>query len=305
MKKLFNIITLIIISCLAAFAQQEIMFTQYMHNETVINPAYAGSHDVLSLTALTRHQWVGVDGAPNFQTFSAHTPLRNPKLATGLSIINDKIGVSRNLSINNMYVYKLKLKKKKFLQFGLQGGFTYACSDYGDLLINDENDTKFENQYIRKFLPNVGAGLYYYSDKFYAGFSTPQLLQNKISLGDAVTILQQNRHYFLTSGYVFDVNEFLKIKPSIFMKVVTGAPVQMDFSTNFIMKEILWLGFTYRTGDSFDIMGLLQVSEQLRFGYAYDNTLTSLGKNSYGTHEIVVNYRFNFSKDLIITPRYF
>lgn len=291
---------------LTTWAQQEAMFTQYMHNEIVVNPAYVGSHDVLSFTALHRQQWIGIDGAPVTQTLSAHTPLRNPKLATGLSIINDKIGVTRNITINHMYAYKLAFDKKKehFLQFGLQGGFTYTCADYNDLLIRDENDLKFENQ-IREFLPNFGAGLYYYAQKFYVGISTPQLVQNRVELSSDIDIAFQQRHYFFTSGYVFDASPSLKIKPSVFVKMVGGAPVEIDVSTNFIIKEHYWLGFTYRSGDSFNVMALVEWSKQLRIGYAYDYTVTSLGNFSYGTHEIIVNYRLNFTKDRVITPRYF
>ncbi|MCP4521602.1 MAG: type IX secretion system membrane protein PorP/SprF [Cytophagales bacterium] len=286
-------------------AQNQVMFTQYMHNEVVINPAYTGSHDVLSLTAVYREQWLGLDGSPSSQTISGHSPMRYDELAVGGSIIHDQIGATRTLTINNMYSYKLKLSKKVKLHFGLQGGVSYLNTDYSSLNVRDANDQKFDGVNVRKWLPNFGAGLYLYSPTYYFGFSIPELYQNKISLSEEIKLNHQQRHYFFTGGYVFTLSENLKLTPSVFVKYVMGAPVEGDFTLNLIYQDNYWIGGTYRSGDSFDIMLMAQITEQIRVGYAYDYTLTSLRQVSNGTHEIIVNYRFSFSKDRYLTPRYF
>ena len=304
MKKIL-IITLLATVALSSKAQQEVMFTQYMHNEVTINPAYAGSHDVVSLTALYRHQWVGIEGAPRSMSFNGHSPLRNEKIGVGLSIIGDQIGVTDNVHFYGSGSYRIMLSEKIKLQFGLQVGGTSTTADLTSLKTEDPNDPIFEQNTSSKMSPNFGGGIHLESQKFYFGFSVPQLLTNTLEV-EGEKLLEQTRHYFLTTGYVFDIGERWKAKPSIFVKAVSGAPVETDITANVIYDEKYWFGLAYRTGDAVSLLLMLQASEQFRVGYAYDFPLNSdIKQQSSGSHEIVLNYRFSFSKNKVLTPRYF
>tara|TARA_B100000809_G_scaffold150447_1_gene147956 strand:+ start:1294 stop:2214 length:921 start_codon:yes stop_codon:yes gene_type:complete len=286
------------------FAQQDAMFTQYMFNEVTINPAYAGSHDVVSMTGLVRKQWVGMDGAPSTQSFNVHTPLRNNKIGLGLSIVNDKIAVSNNLTINAAGSYRIDLGKSTHLQFGLQAGITNHKTDLGRLKVEDDSELVFAQGTVSKILPNIGGGLYFFTDKFYLGLSVPQLVNNTLS-ENGVSLAKQERHLFVTTGYVFTLNQNLKFKPTLFYKYVKGAPMQLDVTGSLIIKDKFWVGLAWRSFDSADFLLGFQATEQLFLGYAFDYSLTSLNKYNTGSHELVVNYRFSFSKNKILTPRYF
>ena len=283
-------------------AQQQAMFTQYMFNQLVLNPAYAGSHDALSLTALARYQWTGIEGAPNTQTFSAHTPLSNNKVGLGLVVSNDEIGPSSQLNLTGIYSYKIKFNNGS-LRFGLQGSMIQYKENLSDLSNNNGTDNAF-NSNINEFAPNFGAGLYFESSRFYAGISSPFLLNNAFG-NDGASVSTLRQHFFATAGYLIDLSPSLKFKPNVLVKAVEGAPLEFDVNANLLVKEVLWLGASYRSLDSFDFLMELVLSEQFRIGYAYDQTITSLSKVSGGTHEFMINYRFKFSKDKILTPRYF
>ncbi len=284
-------------------AQQQVMFTQYMFNGLAINPAYAGSHESLSLTALIREQWVGLDGAPSTQTFAAHTPLKNERVALGFMFLHDKIGITNQNGAYLSYAYRIPMKNGK-LSFGLQAGFNNYKATYSSLEFDD--DFAFSSNDVNKTLPNFGAGLYYYSDKFYAGFSVPQILKNELDEDNSDTDSKLIQHYFLTAGIVFDLSNALKLKPNVLMKVVEGAPVEWDINANLLIKEVLWLGLSWRSFDSFDALIQFQLTDQLQVGYAYDfATTTDLRRVNSGSHEIMLNYRFNFSKSKLITPRLF
>jgi len=286
-------------------AQQEVMFTQYMHNEVTINPAYAGSHDVVSLTALYRHQWVGIEGAPRSMSFNGHTPLRNEKIGIGLSIIGDQIGVTDNIHFYGSGSYRIMLSKTMKMQFGLQMGGTSTSADLTSLKTEDGNDPLFQQNTTTTMSPNFGGGIHLENEKFYFGFSVPQLLTNTLEV-EGEKLLEQTRHYFLTTGYVFDISERWKAKPSLFLKMVPGAPLEADITANAILDEKYWFGLAYRTGDAVSLLLMLQANEQFRVGYAYDFPLVNdLRQQSSGSHEIVLNYRFSFSKNKVLTPRFF
>lgn len=306
MKSLFRILVVGLAMGImpVAFSQQDAMFTQYMHNEVTINPAYAGSHDVVSMTGLFRKQWVGIDGAPSTQSFNVHSPIRNRKIGLGLSILNDKIAVSNNLNVYGAFSYKIPLGKTKNLQFGLQAGITNNKTDLGDLNVEDGTEKSFASGSVSELLPNFGAGLYYFTEKFYLGISIPQFMNNSLSKG-GISLAKQERHYFLTSGYVFTLSPSVKLKPSIFYKYVNGAPMELDVTGNLIIKDKFWAGLAWRSFDSADLLLGLQATEQLFFGYAYDYSLTKLNDFNTGSHEVVVNFRFSFSPSKVITPRYF
>lgn len=277
------------------------MFTQYMFNGLAINPAYAGSHESISATALARIQWVGIEGAPRTQTFSVHSPIPGKNIGLGAFFAHDELGVTEQNTLYLSYAYRMQMSKGT-LSFGLQGGFRSSSFNYADLGVNDPN----LQSSISEMSPNFGAGLFYSTDRFYAGASIPVLMNDEIgdeSNSDVQS--KQIRHFFATAGYVFDLSPVLKLKPSTLIKSVSGAPIEMDINANLIINDLVWFGLSYRSGDSIDLLFDLQINPQLRFGYAYDYTLSDLGQVNSGSHEFMINYRFVFAKNKIVTPRYF
>ncbi|MEP1033149.1 type IX secretion system membrane protein PorP/SprF [Ekhidna sp.] len=304
MTRVYCFVTFIV--CLLSFAQaqQQVMFTQYMFNGLVLNPAYAGSHESISVTALSRIQWVGVEGAPNTQTLSIHSPVPGKNIGLGAFFVRDNIGVTTQNNFFLSYAYRIQMNRG-ILSFGLQGGFSDTQVSYDELGLSDANLTGTEGS----FKPNFGAGLYYRTDRFYAGASVPYILRNG-SENEANSLptdieTEQIQHYYFTSGAVFDLSPLVKLKPSILVKAVSGAPLEFDFNANILLDEKLWFGVSYRSFDSIDLLLELQLNEQFRLGYAYDITTSNLRKVNSGSHEIMLNYRFVFSKSKIVTPRYF
>jgi type IX secretion system PorP/SprF family membrane protein len=290
------------LSLATAIGQQQVMFTQYMFNGLAINPAYAGGHETMSMTALMREQWTGLDGAPSTQTFSVHSPLKKERFSLGLLFMHDKIGVTNQNGVYGSYAYRIPVSKKGRLAFGLSGGATFYNAQFSKV---SSTDPAFMND-IRLAQPNVGFGVYFNTDRFYAGISMPQLIQTTFSNNSADSDSKLLRHYFATAGYVFDVSPSVKLKPNLMVKAVSGAPVQFDLNLNALFRDVLWLGFSWRTFDSFDAILQFQMTEQLQVGYSYDfATTTDLSRVNGGSHELMINYRFTFTKSRIVTPRYF
>jgi len=306
MKKIQLLILSVLFSSVA-LAQQQAMFTEYMYNEVTLNPAYAGSHGVISATAIARRQWVGIEGAPSTLSFNAHSPLKNENIALGISIVHDQITVSRNFNMFGSASYKIAFSKENHLHFGLQYGFTSISEDltsFDGLQSDASSDPDLGIETASGVIPNVGFGMYYYNHQFYIGVSSPQLLNNAIEFGSA-ELPELERHYFLNSGYVFNLSPEFKFKPTIFVKVVENVRPNFDFTGTFIWNEVVSIGAAWRSFDSFDILAGFQINEQFKLGYAYDLTTTSLNQFNNGSHEIALNYKFSFSDDKIITPRHF
>jgi type IX secretion system PorP/SprF family membrane protein len=287
---------------LSAYAQQQVMFTQYMFNGLAINPAYAGSHESMSLTALARQQWSGLDGAPSTQTFSLHSPLKKERASLGFLFLHDRIGVTEQTGVYGSFAYRIPMSKKGKLAFGLQGGATFFNAQFTKVAINDP---AFQND-IRFVQPNIGFGMYYHTNRFYAGFSIPQLIQTKYDKSSMDPDAKLLRHYFASAGYVFDLSKIIKLKPNILVKAVAGAPVQFDLNLNTLIHNVFWIGVSWRSFDSIDALVQIQITEQLQIGYAFDfATTTELKRVNSGSHELMLNYRFTFTKNKMITPRYF
>ncbi len=283
--------------------QQQAMFTQYMFNGLALNPAYAGSQGALSATFLARKQWLGFEGSPSTQTFSLHSPILDKNFSAGILFVNDQIGKNQQTGGTLCFSYQIKFPKST-LSMGAQGGFTnYRL---GQLAVRDLNDPNFGAEEVNRFMPQIGTGFYYYSDRMYVGLSIPQLLTHYYNLTSDISTARSRRHYFLTGGYVFDLNPNLKIKPSLLVKAVEGAPVSVDLNTNLLIKDVIWVGLSYRSFESIDALLELQLTNQLKLGYAYDfSTSSQIRSVTKGTHELMLNYRFSFSKNKLITPRYF
>ena len=305
MKYLIKISFFALVVCANAnvYGQQQIMFTQYMFNGLALNPAYAGSHETISATALARKQWTGLDGAPTTQTFSVHSPIRAQRMSLGLLALHDNIGVTDQTGIYGSYAYRIPVSKKGKLAFGLQGGISFYNAQFSKV---SSTDPVFANGDVREIHPSFGFGMYYNTERFYAGVSIPQLNQSSFDRGNPDSDSRIVRHYFVTAGYVFDLNHSLKLKPNLLVKAVSGAPVEFDVNANLLIKDVVWVGLSWRSFDSIDAILQLQVTDQLQIGYAYDfATTTDLSRVNGGSHELMLNYRFTFTRTRIITPRYF
>ena len=306
MKKLLT--SIIILFCaVAIYAQQDAMFTHYMFNTISINPGYAGSRDALTITGLHRQQWVGFDGAPVTQTVTAHSPVFRENIGLGLSFINDKIGPINMTSFFLDFSYTIKVTKTSKLAFGLKAGTNMMKDEINTLELDDPTDPAFDGSSIQnQFLPNFGAGLYYYTDRWYVGVSAPKLLENDFDNG-AGDAAGEARHYFLIGGTYFNLNESLKLKPTTFLKLTNSAPMEIDLTATLIYKDRVWAGLMYRTGDAFGILAGVNITSQLAIGYSFDFSLPNRTfVNNGGSHEIMLRYDFFFiDSKKIRSPRYF
>lgn len=302
-RKLFTVVLLF-----AAFrgtAQHSSLFSQYMFNGLAINPAYAGSHDMLNMTASGRKQWIGVEGTPSTMTFSAHTPLKNEKVSLGLLLYGDKISIFTQQTLNAIYAYKINVNAKSKLSFGLQAGLNNYSAKYSQLTFKDPNDPVLASDDVRGLAPSFGAGLYYYSEKFYAGLSSPYLINDLIGKKQVYNNFKIRSTYFFTSGYVFILSQDVKLKPSVLLKYVYGAPVQADFNANVLLREVLWLGASLRNFSALNFLTQFNLNAQLKLGYSYDLNLNKVSNVYKGAHEIMISYLFSFKKTQVENPRYF
>ncbi len=295
------------LSVLQVSAQQHPMYSQYMFNMLNINPAYAGSRGVLTATALYRNQWTGIDGAPQTSSIGFDMPVNEKKIGLGFQLYDDKLGIERTTGFNASYAFRIQLTESGTLSLGLQAGMLNYRANYAQVRTFQPNDPAF-SQNISGILPAAAAGIYYNSDRFYFGISTPALLKTKISYDnntDVTGVTGRDLHLYLATGFVVSLNQDLALKPSLLVKAVSGAPVEYDINTNLWIQNVLALGFSYRTGDSYVGMAELQLSRQLRMGYAYDKTFSNLGNLNNGTHELMLRMEFGKSSGKVASPRYF
>lgn len=287
------------------YSQQDPQYTQYTYNMNVVNPAYAGSQGTLSIGLLGRTQWVGLDGSPKTMTAVIHAPV-GKNVGLGFSVIADEIGPVREQNIYADFSYTLQTSDEGRLAFGLKGGVTFQNIDFLKLSISDQEDPLFSEN-LNQTHPNFGAGAFYYTDNFYVGLSMPNMLETRHfeKKSGIITSASEKMHYFLTSGYVFDISDDLKLKPSVMLKAVNGAPLSIDLSVNALVYEVLELGLSWREGDSVSAMINFLISTNLRLGYAYDYTLTNLGDFNSGSHEVFLLYNVDLSKGSLKSPRFF
>lgn len=289
-------------------AQQDPQYTQYMYNMNVVNPAYAGSRGTLSLGLLGRSQWTSVDGAPKSFTFNAHAPL-GKKVGVGISVVSDEIGPAKEQNIYADFSYTLTTSDVGRLAFGLKGGVTLLDVNLLDVVLpqtSSAGDPVFDEN-INDAFPNLGAGVFYYTDKWYASFSVPNILKSEHLDKDNInTKASEEVHYFLTGGYVFDLSSTLKFKPSLMFKGVAGAPVSVDINANFLLYDRFELGASYRVEDAVSLLFNFGVTPDFRIGYAYDYTISEFSNsNTGGSHEIILLYDVDFSKKNLKSPRFF
>ncbi|MDQ6469845.1 type IX secretion system membrane protein PorP/SprF [Flavobacterium sp. LHD-80] len=302
-KKVFTVITTL--SVFGAYAQQEPQYTQYMYNTLTVNSAYAGSLGHLAITGLYRTQWVGLDGAPTTQSFTLDTPIAK-NVGLGLSVINEEIGPSEEQFIDANFSYTIQSGQTHKLSFGVKGGGRVLNIDWTKGSHRDP-DVVFRENITNKFVPVVGAGLYWHGERDYIGLSIPNFLTRERYNYDDIAddLVNERMHLYLIGGIVFDLSAHTKFKPAMLVKYVSGAPLIADFSANFLFNDVITLGASYRTSDSVSAMAALQIAPQFTVGYAYDYTTTELQNYNSGTHEIMLRFELVSRKKGLKSPRFF
>lgn len=287
------------------FAQQDSQYTNYMYNTVNVNPAYAGSRGVMSIFGLHRTQWVGLDGAPVTNTVSLNTPINNSNFGLGISFVNDRIGPSDENAISADISYSIQTSDTYKLSFGIKATANLLNVDYTKLNIYDPTDVQFQNNIDNKFSPNIGAGVYFHSDKLYAGLSVPNFLETQHFDDNVAATAKERMHYYLIGGYVFDLTENIKFKPAFLSKVVNGAPLQLDLTANFMFNEKFVLGAAWRWDAAVSGLVGFQATSNWFIGYGYDAETTKLANYNSGSHEIFLRYEFKGKSEKVVSPRFF
>ncbi|WP_411766815.1 type IX secretion system membrane protein PorP/SprF [Winogradskyella sp. A3E31] len=298
------IIAIMLLTGSGVFAQQLPQFTQYMFNTISINPAYAGSRGTFSAVGLHRSQWVGLEGGPETQTLSVHAPLKNEKVGLGLSFINDELGFENFSYLYGDFSYTIQTGENSKLAFGIKAGMTSYTLDADYQAEEGADPVVFGFQ--DRWKPNFGAGIYWHSERWYLGLSSPRILKSDYNGEDDFEALER-LSYYATAGYVFDLSENVKLKPAALLKATNGAPLSFDVTANFLFYDKFWIGGGYRVNQNASSLGMLadwQVSKQLRIGYAYEYPLSDIRNYTSGTHEVILMFEV-FKSTRIKSPRYF
>lgn len=305
MKIDFKLIILIIfgISTFSVFAQQDANFSQYMYNSSIINPAYSGSRENLSIYGQFRSQWVGVEGAPQTAILTVHSPFKYSKLGYGVSVISDKLGATVDNTLAVDLSYTIDFNHDYKLAFGIKASGSFLNVDYNKLEIYDitEGTDNLKNQ----FNPNVGAGFYLYSDRTYFGISVPNMLEYDRGNDQMYATMKKAMHFYGTFGHVFDISRDIKFKPTLLTKVVQGAPLQVDVSASFLFNERFTAGASYQIDSSVSALVGFQINEQFFVGYSYDSSVTKLANYNSGSHEIFLRFELFDKFKRFTTPRFF
>ena len=312
-NSLIAFVILVILVQFDGYSQQDPQYTQYMYNTQVVNPAYAGNREVLSFGLLGRTQWVNIDGAPKTGTFTVNGPIGAlDNMGLGLSVVHDELGPAVESNINVDYSYSLFFSGDSKLSFGLKAGIDVLDVDFTRLNIFDISDPRFQNNIDNKVQPQVGAGIYYNTERFYAGLSVPNFLTTKhfdessLSAGSSSqSIAAERLHYFLIMGYVFDLSDDVKFKPATLVKMVSGSPLQWDLSANFLLYDKLTLGASYRWSAAVSAMVGFQVSDGFFLGVGYDYTTQELEDYSDGSYEVFLRFDILNRSAKVLSPRFF
>lgn len=295
----------LLLTAFTAKAQQEPQYTQYMYNTLTVNPAYTGSPGYLEASLLHRSQWVGIDGAPSTQSFIIHSPVFNEQIGLGFSAVNDKLGPSEDLYLDGNFSYTIPVGYESKLAFGLKAGARILNIDWSKGIYRQEGDQLFNTNIDNKITPSIGAGVYYYTERFYAGLSVPNFIRSDYYDDIAESTVSDRLHYYVMGGYVFDLSEGVKFKPAVLGKIVSGAPITVDLSANFLLDEKLTLGASYRYDDAVSGLAGFQISRNFFIGYSYDYSVTDFNKYNHGSHEIIVRFQLVPKSSRIKSPRFF
>lgn len=309
LRHLFRILAGMILLCTHAdlFAQQDPVFNQYMNNLLTIQPAYAGMSGYVNVTALSRIQWIGFDGAPHTNTLTIQGPFKKYNVGMGLSIITDRFGPVRQTGVYGDYSYRIPLDYDQYFSFGIKGGFNRYEALLTDLSVHDPNDPVAAFDVNKKYLPNFGVGFMWHADNFFLGASVPKIFKNKINSDSGAIVYQEEMNFYAMGGYVLEFSDYAKFKPTALVRWSENTPTIVDFSANVLLYDRIWLGATYRFKNSYGLLFQVYVNTRVKLGYAYD--LTSFRPSQYnaGTHEFMLSYDFAAKRKRFcrFTPRYF
>jgi type IX secretion system PorP/SprF family membrane protein len=289
-------------------AQQDALFTQFFSNQLILNPAYAGSRDAISMTAFYRNQWAGFPGAPKTETISLHAPIFKGSSGAGVTMQHDQVGITTNSILNGSYAYRIDLGKAR-LGLGINGELRLQQIDWAAANPLDPMDPSIFYTNRSLFLPNVGAGIFLDAEHYFLGLSIPRMLQTELNYAPAGNtaehLAQLKRHFYLSGGLAVRLTESLMFRPQVLVKYVANAPLQVDVNLGFVMKDKIWLGGTFRTEDSMDFFLQYSINSKLRFGYAFDYAFTPLSNYNKGTHELMMGLDLGKNRNGFFHPRYF
>ena len=303
LKKYFLIA--FVFAAISATAQQEAQYTQYMYNALTVNPGYTGTVGHLEGVLQHRSQWVGIDGAPTTQAFTLHSPVFNERVGLGLSVVNDKLGPSQEFFANANFSYIIPVGYESNISFGLKAGVRVLDIDWSKGIYYQNNDPLLNTNINNRTTPTVGAGIYYYTDRMYAGISVPSFIRSDYYDDVQESTVSDRLHYYVMGGYVFDISDNLKFKPAVLGKIVSGAPVTVDVSANFLLYEKLTLGASYRWDDSVSALAGFQITRGIFAGYSYDYTVTEFNKYNDGSHEVILRFELLPKNKRVKSPRLF
>ena len=298
------LVILLLSGSLVSFGQRDPMYTQYIFNMQTINPAYAGTWQTIGFIALSRLQWVGIEGAPSTQTLSIQTPFKSENVGLGLNIVHDEIGMENRLLFNFDYSYRISVSETSSLRFGIKAGFTNYSNPLGLYTTYTPGDPNFQGYIDNRFMPNVGVGLFLYSPRYYLGLSVPKLVQARFKETETeYATLSELREFYASGGLVFDLSPSVKFKPTFIAKYAQHAPLQADLSANLLFNEKIWIGGMWRSGDAVGVILQWIIQNRFRIGYSADFSTTDIRRYHKGIHEVMVSYEIDWRK--FISPRYF
>ena len=303
-----RIILAIFLFCnVAAFAQQDPLFTQYMFNKLLVNPAYAGSREMFNIDLLNRTQWVNIKGAPETFTLSAHTAMKNKNVGLGVYLVRDVIGAFNNQSIMGTYAYRLYFGQSS-LAFGLQFGIKYFDYNWNELNLHDQDDFVFDPHDVKRISPDANVGVYYQSKRMFWGISSKQLLQNDYGYAQKEgksSFSKLTRHFYLMGGCALPLDNKIVFRPSMMTKYTPNAPMQLDVNASVLFSNIFWVGTSYRTGNAVTFLTEIKLTDKIKLGYSYDLYFNELQEFNYGSHEIRIGFEFPLYESRMRTPRFF
>jgi len=289
------------------YSQQDPVFNQYMNNLLTVQPAYAGMSGYVNMTAMSRIQWVGFDGAPVTSTFTIQGPFKKYNVGLGLSVITDRFGPVRQTGVYADYSFRVLLNDDQYVSFGIKGGFNRYEALLTDLSVHDPNDPVVAFDINKKYMPNFGLGFMWHADNFFVGASVPKIFRNKINSNSGETVYQEEMNFYAMGGIVFDIADNVKFKPTVLARWSQNTPSVVDFSANALFYDRVWVGATYRLQNSYGLLFQVFVNSRVKLGYAYDLTTFRPSQYNAGTHEFMLSYDFPVKRKRFcrFTPRYF
>lgn len=304
MKKLTIAICLMALTAPAS-AQQDPQYSGYMFNHLAINPAYAGSRDVLSVALVIRNQWTGIDGAPKTSSINVHGPLKKKKVGLGLQLLADELGPKKSSGLLGSYAYRLPLGKGK-LAMGLRAGIYNYTYNWDAIDYKDQADVYNMTGQQNVAVPSSDAGLYYYTQTFYCGVSASHILHGRLTTYDNIQgrDAELKTHVYATASKALQLSENFVLNPSVLVKATANAPVALDINLNMLIDESLWLGASMRKDYGFVVLAQYSINNKFRIGYGFDMGLNKIGIHGRGTHELLLQYDFNVYKSKVLSPRY-